>query len=138
MRNWIIQIKRGSADGHFRRVVAWLEAAGLTVANPLNNAVTFMDMMEADFRETTKERIMAQLASGNPGNVQMWISGDSNSFISWTLAEMRLYLTRADTVDEKRKVLYAVVGGFADICDGLGAGWRICFADGELIEGDDM
>ena len=138
MRSLVVQVTRDAIAGaDFGQVLEWLESAGLTLVNPFSHAITCVEVDNSEVAITTESKITKSLRSDLPGNVNMWFDESSNAFLSWTAWEMRIYLD-GKNVEEKRKVLCAVVGGFAEICDGPGAGWKICVADEELIEGDDM
>lgn len=132
MRTLAIQITSGGAGDSFEQVIAWLEAAGLSLANPFNNRVTYFGNAEAGQCETTAEEIGDKLRNKVAGNAQMWLEAGEDVFMSWTAAEMRIYLD-GKNAEQKRKVLCAVAGGFAEFCAGHGAGWKICIADEELI-----
>lgn len=124
MRTLTVQIKRNPFDENFVPVISWLEAAGLTLLHPSYNMVTYFDEASSDHCKTTAEVIANQLANGERGNVQMWFGVGSDIFITWTELEMRIYLDGRDLGD-RRKMLHAVVDGFAEICDGPGLDWEI-------------
>ena len=124
MRQLKVQITREPIDDDFAGVISWLEAAGLTLVNPSCNTVTYFDEAAPDQFKTTAETVLNQLANGERGNVQMWFGVGSDIFISWTELEMWIFLNGPDLAD-RRKMLHAVLDGFAEICDGTGFGWEI-------------